>query len=215
MIKGKLVNLRELREEDLGTLKDFRNELFLEGNFRQFAPLTMKDQERYWCGFASSSTSVVFVITAAELLEESSEVLQSTVEDGLERYVLADQMVVGEVRLGEINWRNRWAMLGLMVGKEFQKRGYGSEALFLILDYAFKFLGLHCVRQEVCNDYTITMLKKFGFEEIGRTKGTTFLDGEWYEDVILEVYDERWTNLRSRIYGDQVEPRVEHAPKTI
>ena len=47
---------------------------------------------------------------------------------------LEDNKMIGTVSLEDINWINRTATLGIFIGdKEFRSKGYGTEAIRLIL----------------------------------------------------------------------------------
>jgi len=217
MIEGKLVTLRELREEDLELLMNMRNKIAPEGVFRQYKPLTMLDQRRYWEGFANSPTTVLFVITAYVILEDSTEILASTVEDGNVRYVAADLYdVVGEVRVGEINWRDRWGDLGLMIGKEYQRRGYGSEALYLMLEHAFRAVGLNVIRAEVLEgSVAYDVCRKWGARHIGTSVQSSLVDGKLRNTELYDFNTWNWSINRKDIYESAIKPKLEHAPKTI
>ncbi len=217
MIEGKLVTLRELREEHLELLMTMRNELMHEGNFRQYKPLTMHDQRRYWEGYANSPTTVLFAVTAHVLLEDSTEITLSTVEDGLERFVPADVWdIVGEVRVGEINWRDRWGLLGLMIGKEHRQKGYGSEALYLMLEHAFRGVGLHVIRAEVLGgSISEGILHKWGASLIGTSSQSSLVDGKLKDTVLYDFNTWNWSVSRKHIYESAIKPKTEHAAKTI
>lgn len=63
---------------------------------------------------------------------------------------------IGMGGLTKIQWENRIAEISLMIAPEYRKKGYGKEAVFLLLDEAFNRLNLKTVCGEVytCNpDY--------------------------------------------------------------
>ena len=61
-------------------------------------------------------------------------------------YERATGRPIGNTGLHEIDYRNRKATFGIMIGEaDCRGKGYGTEATRLLLDYAFKALGLHNV----------------------------------------------------------------------
>jgi len=56
---------------------------------------------------------------------------------------LKSNKVIGDIALQDINWRNRSCTLGFGIAKlENRSKGYGTEAIGIILDYAFTNIGL-------------------------------------------------------------------------
>jgi RimJ/RimL family protein N-acetyltransferase len=61
----------------------------------------------------------------------------------------------------------------------------------LALDYAFRALGLHRVSVRVLahNARAIRAYQKCGFVAEGREREAAFIDGAWYDDLIMGVLD--------------------------
>ena len=63
---------------------------------------------------------------------------------------LEDNKMIGTVSLEDINWINRTATLGIFIGdKEFRSKGYGTEAIRLILEYGFKYMNLYNIKLDL------------------------------------------------------------------
>ncbi len=219
MIKGKAVTLRAMELPDLEKLRVMRNENLTANIFRQYRPLTSKDQEGYWERVVNSENFVVFVVTIPIWDENNSrQPLGSfAVIDGKGNqvhYKKLEDRVIGEVRVGYINWRNRWAELGIFLDKEYRGKGYGRDALFLMMDYAFANLNLHAIRAETVTPLVADIFREFGFSDVGRTFGTTYYQGEYRPDIILELYEGHWMQHRSEIYDLSVNKHVEAPPPT-
>jgi len=205
-----------VEREDLEILKDLRNEHLGDNIFRQYQPLTSLDQDGYWAKVVNSENFVVFTICIPDVeMDKQEEITVHTDEGARHIYTRKGWKVIGECRVGYINWRNRWAELGIFLGKEYMGKGYGREALYLLMQYSFDNLGLHAVRAETVTLQVKEIFIEFGFTPIGSTLGTTYHNGEWWADHILELYDKVWFRKRDGIYEGSVKPHFEKADITI
>ncbi len=98
--------------------------------------------------------------------------------------------LLGNISLMEINQVHRRATLGLFIGEaERRGKGYGTEAIRLILGYGFLTLNLHNIML-TCNSGNlqgIACYKKAGFHEFGRRHEANFHDGEVCDMVYMEI----------------------------
>lgn len=96
---------------------------------------------------------------------------------------LTDGQVIGDVALQDIDWRNRSCTLGIGISKiAHRSKGYGSEALGLLLEYAFNNLGLERLSATVLeqNKGSQQMLIKNGFQHEGtERKAENFAGRRW------------------------------------
>ena len=108
---------------------------------------------------------------------------------------------IGNITLNNINWVNRTADSGIMIGeKDFWGKGYGTEAIRLVSDYAFKRLNLHKVTAGIVaiHQASIKAFEKAGFEIEGQAKSQFFLDGQYYDSLYLGITKEYFLrNLNS------------------
>lgn len=105
---------------------------------------------------------------------------------------------VGTMGLHRIDWKNRNAVTGTLIGaKESRERGLGSDAKTLLLNWAFNELGLNKVESRVLafNERSLAYAKKCGYAEVGRLKRHIWRDGQWHDEIILEVHAEEWRPL--------------------
>lgn len=96
---------------------------------------------------------------------------------------------IGTIGLPHINHAHRTAELGVGIGAaEDRGKGYGTEAVRLLLDYAFNVLGLHNVMLRVFsyNERAIRSYLKVGFREMGRRRGAQRVGGIAYDVVYMD-----------------------------
>lgn len=102
-------------------------------------------------------------------------------------YIIVDkesQAPIGVTSLIQIDNKNRNAECILDIGeKEFWGKGYGTEALRMLLDYAFLELNLH--RVSLCvfsfNTKAVKLYEKLGFQREGVLRQALFRAGEWHD----------------------------------
>jgi len=105
----------------------------------------------------------------------------------------AEGQHIGNMGLHKINWRNRTASTGAMIGeKEFWGKGLGTEAKMLLLHYAFNTLNLRRITSQAYafNERSIAYSKKCGYTEEGVLRQHIFRDGEYCDLVCLAVFRE-------------------------
>ncbi len=93
---------------------------------------------------------------------------------------------IGNVKLGPIDWVNRTAEYGLMIGdKSFHGKGHGQEITRLTLHYAFMVLNLNKVTAgaSVDNVASIKLHEKVGLRIEGTLREQIFHNGA-YKDVV-------------------------------
>ena len=97
---------------------------------------------------------------------------------------------IGNIKLGPINWIHRFADVGILIGeKDCWGKGYGTEAIRLVVDYAFRKLNLHRLTAGVyaINQASVRAFLKAGFTEEGRRKSHTYCDGQYVDGILLGI----------------------------
>ncbi len=79
---------------------------------------------------------------------------------------------IGFIGLHGINWRNRWATGGLVIGERSAwGRGYASDAVRVRTRFAFAELGLHRVSGHTMNPAMKRVYEKCGYQHEGVARG--------------------------------------------
>lgn len=103
---------------------------------------------------------------------------------------LDEDKLIGTVGLEKINTINRSAVLGIFIGeKDYLSKGYGTEAIRLILDFGFNYMNLHNIKLELIsfNERALKCYKKCGFIETGRTRENVFVNGKYYDTISMDI----------------------------
>ena len=100
--------------------------------------------------------------------------------------------LLGIVSLNFVDMIFRRAELGIFLGEPSElAKGHGTEAIRLLLDYAFNTLGLHSVELYAFafNERALACYRKVGFRECGRLSEAAFKRGKYHDMVIMQILD--------------------------
>ena len=98
--------------------------------------------------------------------------------------------LIGSCQLLAISPTHRKAELQIRIGEaEARGRGYGREAVGLLLDYAFKDLNLHRVELTVLdgNDPAIRLYEGAGFVREGTLRQGAYIDGSYFDVIFMGI----------------------------
>jgi RimJ/RimL family protein N-acetyltransferase len=109
--------------------------------------------------------------------------------------LLDTQKLIGSCQLHSINDIHRSAELQIRLGEsEGRGHGYGTEAVQLLLDFAFKDLNLRrvCVHVLGTNERALRLYEKVGFLREGTLREAAHIDGRYVDIALLGILrDER------------------------
>ncbi len=165
-IEGKLITLREFRAEDISPMRawvtDSQVSRFLSGAFLQ--PHTWEQTESFLRGILNGDAGGVNLVIAER--------------ESLKYF--------GQCNLMLIDNTARKAELAIVIGREHHGRGYGYEAINLLLDFGFHQMNLNRVYLKVHEDNAraIRLYERVGFAHEGRLRQEMFRDGR-YQDLLV------------------------------
>ena len=120
--------------------------------------------------------------------------------EGLLVCLKSDDVIVGSINLSQI-FRGAFqsAYLGYQVGAPYAGRGYMSEALPLVLKYAFDKLKLHRVEANIQphNAPSIALVKRAGFTKEGYSKKYLKIGGRWRDHERWAIRAESWRSMKT------------------
>jgi RimJ/RimL family protein N-acetyltransferase len=107
----------------------------------------------------------------------------------------ATERMVGFIRLVSVGWSHGFSALEVGIGEPAERnRGYGSEALRLLLRFAFHELNLHRVGAVVPghNDGALRFFQRAGFAVEARRRQALHRFGRRWDAVHLGVLSSEW-----------------------
>ena len=163
----------------------------LIGDNIYLSPISLDDIEEY-----AEMVNDIKVSVGLGYLESEKEFLISVKKEKMFAVrLLENDELLGNIGFNSLDIINRNGALGVLIGNpEHQRKGYGTEALKLILDYGFSFLNLRNISLSVFeyNEPAYNLYKKVGFKEVGRLRKTLEIMGKTYDVIILDMLNEEF-----------------------
>ncbi|MBC8147959.1 MAG: GNAT family N-acetyltransferase [Bacteroidetes bacterium] len=100
---------------------------------------------------------------------------------------------IGSIDLFDFDPNNQRAGIAILITRENRNKGYASEALELLINYAFNTLNLHQLycNIDVDNKVSLKLFHNFDFKIIGTKKDWTYCDNEWNDEFMLQLVRSR------------------------
>jgi RimJ/RimL family protein N-acetyltransferase len=114
---------------------------------------------------------------------------------------LADDRLIGFVALHSIEWNNSAGLLAVGIGEpQYRGKGYGTDALRLILRYAFRELNLFRIGLDVIatNARAIHTYERLGFQHEGRMRGAVLRDDLRADRILMGILRDEWLGPQQR-----------------
>ena len=113
---------------------------------------------------------------------------------------LDDDTLLGDIDLYVDNWPARDTYVGLGIGeRDFWGKGYGTDAMKVILRYAFIEVNMNRVTLTVFeyNPRAIRSYEKAGFRHEGRVRGRLNKEGRRWDMLYMGILREEWMKFQS------------------
>ena len=119
---------------------------------------------------------------------------------------LEDDRLLGDITLSVVNWGNRNAFTGISIGdREFWGKGYGTDAMRLILRYGFYELNLRRISLVVFefNQRALRSYEKAGFRIEGRQRQGVQREGRRWDILYMGILREEWMEKNGNSNSNQ------------
>lgn len=165
----------------------WRNDPAIMQFTRQSKILTQRDMELWRDRISLDDTIQMFGIEIDVKGTDSYQPRSS-------KFEYKDTANAGTCGLTSISMIHRHAEWSLLIGPEYQGKGYGKAALKLLLEYGFNHLGLNRIWGEIfeTNEKCLNMAEKMGFTREGKLRKSYFKEGTWINSIIVSMLCEEW-----------------------
>ena len=182
-------------------------ETVLEGAAVRLRPVRVEDLDHVISLISDSSLAQVRAVPRAPVTrEEEKQWLASRPPN--ERRLTIETLqgdYLGAAGLHGIDFVDRNAEVGMVIAEERNwGKGYGGEALQLLVRLAFRSLGLHRVylRVHAYNERALRLYQRAGFSREGVDREAHFYRGRWHDVVRMAL-----------LAPDESVPRTDDSPK--
>lgn len=106
-----------------------------------------------------------------------------------------DWITIGNCSFFNIDWRNRSAELGIVIGeKQFWNQGYGTKAITLCVELGFKSYNLNRIFLRVyeTNPRAIRYYEKVGFVREGIHREGHYQNGKYIDVLQMSILRSEW-----------------------
>ncbi len=171
-LQGNIITLRALEPEDLEFLFETENnESFWEVSHTQ-TPFSKFLLKQY--------------LENAHLDIFEAKQLRLIIQENL------NQKAVGMIDLFDFNPQHKRAGIGILIHQKYQKNGFASEAIELLVNYCFTHLNLHQLYANITfdNSKSIALFQKHQFQKIGVKKDWLFSDKKFKDEILFQIINE-------------------------
>ncbi len=175
-MEGKLVRLRAYEKSDLDAAMKWVND-------EEVTDLLGGEMLAYP---VSSLAEAKFIDAAANPSDRHKDFAIET---------LAERRYIGAISFNVIDWRNRSAGLGIVIGdKSLWGNGYGTDAMRVLMRLAFDEMNLHRLWLHVhdSNKRAITSYQKCGFKHEGALREDRFYRGRHYDTIVMGILESEY-----------------------
>lgn len=175
MLEGKNVILAPIKREYIDKFLIWLNDPEITQHLTIYRPLTREMEEDWYASLKDRESDIIFAI------------------------LINQTKLIGNCSIMNIIWRERVGTCGIFIGdKNEQGKGYGTEAMKLLMSYGFNTLNLNRLDLKV-NDFNSRAIKcyqKLGFVEEGRMREATFVNGKYHDQILMSILQNEWKNTK-------------------
>jgi diamine N-acetyltransferase len=164
MIKSKNIGLRAVEPEDIDFLYSIENDQEIWKVSNTLLPFSRFEIEQY-------------VLNCDRDIYVSKQIRFIIVE-------LSSGISIGCIDIFDFDPNNQRAGLGIIIDKIHRNSGFATEALQILIEYAFKTLHLHQLYCHITTENvgSVRLFVKNGFRYMGTRKDWTFFNGKFYDE---------------------------------
>lgn len=179
-IFGDRIMLREYKKEDLEHMRKWVNDPEVVNNLSDIFlfPHTLNQTENFLNSMLEGKSENKEFVIARKDTEE----------------------YIGQIGFVNIDWKNRVALLGIVIGQEENRsKGYGSEAIKLLQEFVFDRLNMNKLELQL-RDYNARGYRcylKCGFREEGRIRQNFYINGRYTDTIHMGILKSEYEELKN------------------
>jgi len=174
------------------------------GKLVRLAPMNLESDTKLMAGWGRNSEYARLLDSDPAILWTPKQI-EEWFNKGDEEMVhfmiqtLAEERTIGFIDLSGFNWQARHCWVGIGLGEpDSWGKGYGSDAMNVMLGFAFRQLNLNRVNLNVFeyNPRAIRSYEKVGFKLEGREREWMAREGKRWDIVYMGILRREWEALQ-------------------
>ena len=172
----------------------------IEGKRVYLSPVNPEDVEKNieWSNDLSLTAKVGMATYHYGCLNTSEELSNMSRDGAFYSIILkTNNRLIGNCNFFNIDHINRTSEMAIIIGnKEDRFKGYGREAIELIVSYGFKVMNLNNIMVKIFafNKSAIKTFKNVGFKVAGKRRECYYLNGNYYDEIYMEVLQSEYSS---------------------
>lgn len=175
MIQSTRIRLRAPERSDLPTFVRWINDPEITSGLLLSLPMSLAEEETW------------FEAMVQRPPEEHTLVIEAPCPEGWTS--------IGSCGIHDISWKDRVGEVGILIGeKNYWGKGYGTEAMRLLVRYGFDVLNLNRIFLQVFdnNPRAIRSYEKVGFVHEGRLRQDVYKNGSYHDVLVMGILRSEW-----------------------
>jgi RimJ/RimL family protein N-acetyltransferase len=159
------------------------------------SPISVEDAEQYtaWLNDYEITQYLTLASMQISLPAEKEALSRLSKEHNYAIVAKQNDSLIGNCGLINVDHLHRTAEIGIFIGdKQYLGKGYGREALSLLIDYAFSVLNLHNIMLRVYafNERAKRSYESVGFKMIGKRRNALIRNRITYDMYLMDLLPE-------------------------
>ncbi|MGG4216941.1 GNAT family protein [Paenibacillus jamilae] len=166
----------------------------LEGSRVYLRPINVEDTELYYNTLFHQEVRRLTGTQRSFTKEQIARYIEAKGQDSSSLLLLIalqeDDRVIGDIALQDMDSLNRSANIRIAINEQGnQGKGYGTEALVLMLGYGFGICNLHRIELNVFdfNERAIRCYEKVGFKREGVQRDALFYNHQYHDSILMSM----------------------------
>jgi RimJ/RimL family protein N-acetyltransferase len=171
-LRGKRVYFRPLEKEDLPSLHRWLNDPEIRRIYGEVFPRSLAEEKEWLEKMYDDRSKIWFALALNET-----------------------DTIIGDGGFLRIDYMWRTADLSILIGKKSEwSKGYGTEAVRLLVEFGFQKLNLHRIGIGVFpfNTRAIRTYEKVGFKREGVLRDGYYCDNTYHDVILMSIMEEEF-----------------------